>query len=111
MEAFNQGADWLAGEIPDVVSQLLLWNSVSSFLTMLIGMLILSGAYKLGQAARKEVSKGDREKDLDIVYGCGFSAAIVVVIGAITFFEGLDWLKIWIAPKLYLLEYAADLVK
>lgn len=27
------------------------------------------------------------------------------------FWFNFDWLKIWLAPKLYLIEYAASLVK
>jgi hypothetical protein len=50
--------------------------------------------------------------DNDNLYGCSALAALFpLFFGFILFFSNLEWLKIIIAPKLYLLEYAAQLVK
>lgn len=40
-----------------------------------------------------------------------FPAAIASIFGLVFVGCNIDWLKIWIAPKLYLLEYGASLVK
>lgn len=38
-------------------------------------------------------------------------AFIVLFITSLAFVTEFDWLKIWLAPKLYLLEYTASLIK
>ena len=35
----------------------------------------------------------------------------IEITSIVVFFNYFDWLKIWLAPKLYLIEYAASLVK
>ncbi|ELC6296687.1 hypothetical protein RJO53_002832 [Enterobacter hormaechei] len=45
---------------------------------------------------------------ITLVAGLSF---IVLFVLALAFVTELDWLKIWLAPKLYLIEYAASLVK
>ena len=37
-----------------------------------------------------------------------FFIILIFIIGVVT---NMTWLKIWLAPKLYLIEYAASLVK
>lgn len=45
---------------------------------------------------------------ITLVTGIAFIAVAIVSLVLVTEF---DWLKIWLAPKLYLLEYAASLIK
>ncbi|RRA27540.1 hypothetical protein C3O70_18315 [Cronobacter sakazakii] len=47
---------------------------------------------------------------LAITLVAGLSSIVLFVIALAAVTE-LDWLKIWLAPKLYLIEYAASLVK
>lgn len=45
---------------------------------------------------------------LVIIFGFGAGLYAITVFGLIA---NLTWLKIWLAPKLYLIEYAASLMK
>lgn len=116
------GMEFASGQIPDVVNQLLMWHFAQSLIYSLIGLLLLfvSPLPAFYIFRRKEVEG-------KVVYGPGWSSGgrvdldavgFTVVLTAITWTPGLgivllndDWLKIWLAPKLYLLEYAASLVK
>lgn len=59
-------------------------------------------------------NKGDDVDDVDdvdvvtlsLLFTSGIAITSIVVL-----FNYFDWLKIWLAPKLYLIEYAASLVK
>lgn len=99
-------------QIPDVVHQLLVWNFVSSMLFQFFILLAIAGyafaAYKFVKIS-SSTNLGD---------GTLIVSAISLMVGAcfavglsVAFFSYFDWLKIWIAPKLYLIDYAASLIK
>ena len=111
-------------QIPDVVHQLLVWNSVRSILFQALALILIAAALRMPSFARNARKSGERwtahdgrPKDdwfvssfaYDIcVFGLPISA---IVTGAPLLIFNFDWLKIWLAPKLYLLEYAASLIK
>jgi hypothetical protein len=108
--------DALYAQAPEVINQLLLWNAVESFIKFIASLLLLCipfVLYKLGVYAYKklEVAKSHDEGPFWIVSVLvgGFGAVISIVL----FLQhaSLTWLKIWIAPKVYLLEYLAAFVK
>lgn len=111
-------------QIPDVVHQLLVWNIVSSLLAQLFGGVAILLAIQVRRYALKAKANGEtwvahdgRPNDRWFVssfsYDCllGAIPALLTVSGVLAFFMNFDWLKIWLAPKLYLLEYAASLIK
>ncbi len=111
-------------QIPDVVHQLLIWSFVHSALFQVAGFLLLIAAMKLPGFARTARNNGERWTSFDgrpndryfissfyydicTVFVPIFGSIIGVLIIAFNF----EWLKIWLAPKLFLIEYAASLVK
>ena len=108
--------DALYEQAPEVVSQLLLWHGIESLLMCLIGFAFLTvpfWLYKIGRAIyiNLEVAK---EHDQFTFW---FPASLVGVICSVLFLMAgfqkcnLTWLKIYIAPKVYLLEYLANFIK
>lgn len=91
-------------QLPDVINQLLVWNAVSSALTQMICIVVIFIIIWLARLAYKS---GD-DDHLFFVALFGGSAGVAAFLAFICNF---DWLKIWLAPKLYLLEYAASLLK
>lgn len=90
-------------QIPDVINQLLMWQTVSSILAQVICLALISisiwGAIKAWAS-----------NDVDTVVVTLIFGGILTVICLAVFSLNFDWLKILIAPKLYLLEYAASIV-
>lgn len=99
-------------QIPDVVHQLLLWNSASSALFQAFVLAFLSFYAWSSIKALRKLNEGpldDIGDGLCVVWMVfGGISALILFIG---FWFNFDWLKIWIAPKLYLIEYAASLMK
>ncbi|EMV2419510.1 hypothetical protein AAB121_005046 [Escherichia coli] len=110
-------------QIPDVVRQLLIWSFVHSALFQVAGLLLLIAAMKLPGFARTARNNGERWTSLD---GCPngyfissfyydlctvFAPIFGSIIGVLIIAFNFEWLKIWLAPKLFLIEYAASLVK
>lgn len=109
-------------QIPDVINQLPVWNVVSSIIyqvTSLAFIFVVSFiAVKLVRA-RHEKKPWTRERSIDMasesyilaIFVTTIGGGLIVIVAITTFFNNFDWLKIWLAPKLYLIEYAASLVK
>ncbi|CUJ53187.1 Uncharacterised protein [Achromobacter xylosoxidans] len=116
--ALSDGVGFLKAELPSVIQQLLYWKMISSFMGMVITLVFSYAAFvfiRRGFRAAtdfppKQGSYGDDPK-----FWMRFWLTVVsAVIGLISFVSVLNsftWLKIWIAPKVYLIEYAASLAK
>lgn len=120
--AFEAGAEFLGDQIPDVINQLLLWNLVISIIEMFLGLLILTGVYFHLKAQLKYWSEPivtvfyDQTKTDYRINGDhgALSLLNIFLILPIAFAISklnLIWLQIWIAPKLFLIEYAAKVIK
>jgi hypothetical protein len=91
-------------EIPLVVQELLTWKMVESIFYTLVSVAVFYFALRLSKWLRKSVD------DLgEVVIPIGFLNAAIYGVSIALF--SLDWLKILVAPRLYLLEYAAQLIK
>lgn len=120
-------------QIPDVVHQLLVWNFVHSMLATLFALCSIPLVIWFVKTQARRVQVGvigdegyswDRGKPryaVTLIWDAKgelnptviFLAAMLAiwactVIGVLA---NPTWLKIWIAPKLYLIEYAASLMK
>lgn len=92
-------------QIPDVIQQLLMWNAVSSAGIQIICVMAIIACVYLMIFAWNEGDDGEAVLAVLFFTVVGSIACIVVI------FNNFDWLKILLAPKLYLIEYAASLVK
>lgn len=144
--------DFLVGELPEYINQLLMWHAISSFMAFSISLAILCGSiysackaksimnrihgnphedqerariamenkepwcFYNGDVASKVTSlEYDRimRRSIETIDYFPFAAVVgMVFVGsfAVTV-NSTDWLKIWIAPKVWLVEYVASLVK
>lgn len=111
-------------QVPDVIHQLLVWSSVQSAIFQVFGLLFLIGALKLPGFASRARKNGEkwtaydgRPNDKWFISSLPYDACTIVspiagtMLGILMITFNFDWLKIWLAPKLYLIEYAASLVK
>ncbi|EOT8374403.1 hypothetical protein ACKW9I_000875 [Escherichia coli] len=111
-------------QIPDVVRQLLIWSFVHSALFQVAGLLLLIAAMKLPGFARTARNNGERWTSFDgrpndghFISSVYYDICTVFVpifgsiMGVLIIAFNFEWLKILLAPKLFLIEYAASLVK
>ena len=102
--AAETAGGFVATEAPIVVEQLLAWNYTISMIWFCLAIIVVVFGTIVGYVLEKTCN----EEGVTV-----FLFAICSIVG---FFicctgNGLTWLQIAIAPKLYLLEYAADLIK
>ncbi|MEL7477269.1 MAG: hypothetical protein AAGJ17_00040 [Pseudomonadota bacterium] len=115
-DSFKSVKDFTLEQAPDVIKQLLLWNGIYSFIEFVVGLIVIS----LTVIMCFKVVKISKDENIDIVddfcffgimsFPIGFAFSMLNLSFGI-FLLNFDWLKIWIAPKAWLIEYAANLVK
>ena len=100
--------EFVLAEVPEFLQQLLLWYGVSNFIYFLIGVgiiVIMTWWVRVLPSVIKKYN-GDA---VDIL---GPSAIIMTaLLLLLVSLLNLTWLKVWIAPKVWLVEYAASLIK
>lgn len=125
-DGVQSGVYFLSAELPDVIHQLLMWKMVESLVMCIAGITLTSAmTYILIKYSGVGTKLNDSDSrwrahqvtlthDEDGKIAPWIPVTIAMpVIPAIGFLSlvNIDWLKIWIAPKFYLIEYAASLVK
>ena len=122
INGLDETTSFLNAQIPDYIQQLLLWYGVKSFITSLVGVILLvSWSIILWKFSGRgdPIENSYRYKWTLTHDDDGDISPISMITGFITFtivmtgisIINLDWLQIWIAPKVWLVEYAQSLVK
>lgn len=119
----SQAKDFVLSELPEVIHQLLMWEFVQSIITNTVLVLLWVAFTLIIMKVLKKPEEGvDNEiynwshtrskhehKDLGFTSFFTFLASIPLLL--ITVFNlNIVWLKIWIAPKVFLIEYAAGII-
>lgn len=97
----EKSVDFAMQQIPDVVHQLLLWNMTSAIIWCLVSVIIIIISLIITKKCW-ESTGGEI---------CILTAFPIGILTAVFLYNLMKAVKIYIAPKLYLLEYVANLVK
>lgn len=106
VSAAEAGASFLQKELPEVIQQLLMWKAVESAIYCLLSIACFLFGIWVTKKAWKTIRESDEGMEPLIMFPAAATAfSLFVALGH------TDWLKILIAPKLYLIEFAASLAK
>lgn len=122
IDAATSGAEFIKGEIPDVVQQLLTWKLMEAILgacttvvAITIFIFIMNKWWKSCNEIKQPTSYFSDDASAEQVafvissfFGLGGSV-IAFFVGFIA--NIMEAVKIFVAPKVWLIEYAAALVK
>ncbi len=113
----GQAKDFLVDQTPDVIRQLLAWKMAESIAYDVVAVLVLVALIVNTRMYVKYIALNGFEKpksyDLNPVsMSWTILGAAGTIVGVCTFFAAanLNWLQIWLAPKIYLIEYAKSLI-
>lgn len=109
--------DWLYTEVPEVVEQFLIWGFAESFLTFVVSLFFIAAypylLYKVARCFYIKFKVADMYDEA--IYWAPTSVFVLttVIISQVISWHVINfhWLKIWLAPKVYLLETFANVVK
>lgn len=104
---------FLSEELPDVIHQLLMWHMVESLVYFSSGVILAVIIFIANYKQVKYVVKMSKENSgyIDDAFWLVLNMFQLLWIIPIVILFNLRWLQILIAPKLYLIEYAASLIK
>lgn len=119
LEAAKVTGNFVVEQAPDLVQQLLLFNTVKFGLVFSV---TACGAVITGITAGKLFKKAQQRSeqssncyatmdDFAQFWGGVFSAGAGIILSIIAVSNSVSFLKITLAPKVWLLEYAAALIK
>ena len=108
----KEGVSFVQGQLPDVIMQLVVYNRVLLTTYIVFGILLIPFIIWLIRKGITESKKKYSEisEGMMVVSIIGSIAGVFascIIIGA----NFSEFLKIWFAPKVWLIEYAAELVK
>ena len=105
LDAIITTKDFVIEQAPDVIQQLLAWQFTISLIGFVVLILTLVAIWTIGLFIRKK-TEGNFDKTMTVLF-----TALASVIPLVLFPLALDWLKILIAPKVFLIEYIANMIK
>ena len=109
LTGITEGGQFLVAELPEVIQQLLHWYFAKSVIYSFVGFFLAYVTYRIVKFAIHFYKTDD---SYDAAEKTAFIILISVIIGVLSLcFINLDWLQILIAPKVWLIEYASELVK
>jgi len=111
LSGIDATTQFAAAQLPDVINQLLTWYFVyyillALFAVILLGLQIYASYWWI---TKMEPKMSPAMKWMGTAFGVSIVGLMLLLIEASLF--NLQWLKIWLAPKLWLIEYSATLVK
>ncbi|MHA1853855.1 MAG: hypothetical protein ACTSUF_10185 [Candidatus Heimdallarchaeaceae archaeon] len=114
----------IKAQVPELVEQILKYTFLKSFIGWLFGIFCLIVfvfcAKGLMLVYKRERERAEKlgEKYIGYTYESAIKNIIYGVVGITTFITGIStffdytlWLEILIAPKLFIVEYIAELIK
>jgi hypothetical protein len=111
----DNAGEFLASELPDVIQQLLMWHGAHSFIVFIVGIITLATAIILPVKAYNGrlieghwASPCSAYEEISLLGVAAMSLSLVGFFASMAFIN-IEWLQIWIAPKVWLVEYAAKI--
>ncbi len=110
--------DFALSEAPELIQQLILWKRVQSLATIGLFLIIALFLLILGRfmwSKSKTLSdEGDSsvpsDKELEQIFS-GIVHIFSIICFSISFTNFFNSLQIWLAPKIYVLEYCVNMLK
>lgn len=111
----ESGVSFLQTQLPDVIHQLLMWKFVYSLSMFIFGIILLIGAtyilFKYLGKGKKINPNDHREVENYTIILFIIGVAYIIIVSVAYTLINLTWLQIWIAPKVWLIEYTSQLIK
>jgi hypothetical protein len=105
-DSILKAADILKEQVPQVVNEIYCWEFVVSLIGFIIGIVLLIVTYLGIRAAIRYYKTNNECVGPEAMLFC-----FPIIIGIIFICDGISWIKILVAPKLFLIEYVSDLIK
>lgn len=111
-DGIDASVGFLSSEILDVIHQLLMWYAVQGVIYCVMAIVAAFAWWHIEKITLKKLKENDVDSmDIALFYGLLGSVVRLIPIVFICLMANIYWLQIMIAPKIWLIEYAASLAK
>ena len=108
-EAVKTSTDFASEQIPLFIQELLAYNFVMSLSCFILGIILMVSGVVWSWYV---LNKGKKNSSwYDEWWGLSLLGLIPFIIGIGTSISNLEWVKIKLAPRVYLMEYVKDTLK
>ena len=111
LNGLQTAQDFATAQLPDVINQLLTWYFTYYIILAIIAIALfivqIIGSYYW--ITKVEPKLPSSVQWAGTVFGVGVGGGVLLIIEILML--NLTWLKIWIAPKIWLIEYTSSLLK
>jgi len=116
IESATQTKDFVIDQAPDIINQLLYWKFFENLILGIIPLVLVLISLMIVLICSRDFVKNMYEDDISLKSVIFIISTVIGVGGLIGFITGgfsslMTALQIYIAPKIFLVEYAAELVK
>ena len=116
IESATQTKDFVIDQAPDIINQLLDWKFFENLILGIIPLVLVLISLMIVLICSRDFAKNMYEDDISLKSVIFIISTVIGVGGLIGFITGgfsslMTALQIYIAPKIFLVEYAAGLVK
>lgn len=112
METIGDIKDFTIEQAPEVLQQALVWYGVYYFILFIVALVLLGLSIKFGiqwGSYIKNYKATSYSDDTQLWNSLGLLGTSIFMLTGILLMINLQWLQIWIAPKLWLLEWLKGL--
>ena len=112
LEAAEKTGNFVVEQAPDLIQQLIVWKTCEYIFFIIISIAFMFSLYKWHKSAMKRYDNYDNfcGKIESFIYGV-YAIVVILIFGIALFKSFFDLIQILLAPKIWLIEYAANLIK
>ena len=112
LEAAEKTGNFVVEQAPDLIQQLIVWKTCEYIFLIIISIAFMFSLYKWYKSAMKRYDDFDGFyiKTESFIYGV-YAIVVILIFGIALFHSFFNLIQILLAPKIWLIEYAANLIK
>ena len=112
LEAAEKTVNFVVEQAPDLIQQLIVWKTCEYIFLIIISIAFMFSLYKWHKSAMKRYDDfNDFCNKSEFFIYCIYAIVVIIIFGIALFSSFFDLLHILLAPKIWLIEYAANLIK
>lgn len=112
LEAAEKTGNFVVEQAPDLIQQLIVWKTCEYIFLILISIAFLFSIYKWHKSGIKRHENFTYfSQEIEFAIFCIYSIGVILIFGIALFTSFLNLIQILVAPKIWLIEYAANLIK
>ena len=111
LEVAEKTGNFVVEQAPDLIQQLIVWKTCEYIFWILISIAFLFSIYKWYKSAMKRYDDLDNFIDeTEFLAFFTYSITVILILGIALFHGFFNLLQILLAPKIWLIEYATNLI-